>query len=355
MSGTRARPTGPRRAPQPRVGSGRRATGSARGSRRAPVVGRPARDAPQSPAPEPDAEIEPAHPAGAAGAPRSDPRRRSGLALMLDELDRLLRDPTLTRALSAFATRLSSAARGLWASIAGAARRLPRMRLRLPRRLLLGLLALTLPFAVLALLSSSSDDRQPAGASDQAARSSAASVDGPSPSGAAMPRLAGAPDEVRPVSVALVLDETYDGAKRTRELRALGDWLAANHAPGTRVSVIDAATGRASRALRAEGLADARFTRAPASTAAAVRSAFAGSGRRRRLLVTLGAAPPAGGARTLRIRTRRGAARDGELATSGKRSRATIDDGRPDALAASVARRIMSISGQSELRNPPAG
>ncbi|MGI8731202.1 MAG: hypothetical protein ACR2LK_14695 [Solirubrobacteraceae bacterium] len=274
------------------------------------------------------------------------------MAQLLAELDAMLRDPTLTRALSSFARKVSTAVRGLLAAVADAARRLPSLRLRLPRRLLLGLLALALPFALLALLAPGDDRRPVADSGEPSARASAPPQPGErsSAAGASMPRLAGAPEKVGPVGVALVLDgKTYDDAQQARELRALGTWLEDNHAPGTRVSVIDAASGRTSGALRPEDLGRAPLTRDPTSTGAAVRSAFADQDQRR-LLVTLGSKAPPSNANTLTIATRRGAPPDRALAKRGRRARATIDDRRPDALAASVARGIMQISGQSERR-----
>lgn len=281
--------------------------------------------------------------------PAAASRELSGLALLLDQLDALLRDPTLARAMAAFAAKLGASMRGLAAAIAGALRRLPsiRLRLRLPRRLLLALLALTLPFAVAAMLSAGDDERSGAGAGERSAPARAQGAGGTSGVGVGMPRLSGAAEKVRPVTVALVLDGTYDGARRARELRTLGTWLAENHAPGTRVTVIDATTGRASAALAGEELGRARLTRTATSTPSAIRSALARRGDRQ-LLVTLGETAPTSDARTLSILTRPRAPSDSTLTTRGKRSRTTIDGRRPDALAASVARGIMAISGQTE-------
>ncbi len=336
MSAPRGRAGGPRQAPGPRPGAGRRGPGSARRPGHASAGIHPAQEVAQpndvEARPEPVAAV----PATPAVAPAAAPAELSGLRLLLDQLDALLRDPTLTRALRAFAARIGDGLRELVAAIA---------RLRLPRRLLLGLLLLTLPFALLALLSSSDEDGQPAtGASAPVARSPSAGGLG----GVGMPNLASAPDEVAPVSVALVLDRTYGAAARRRELRALGGWLNEHHAAGTRVSLIDARTGRASAPLRPADLGRAQATRSRSSTAAAVDAAFARQ-RGRRLLVTLGSSAPPTGASTLSIATRRGA-REAAPTRSGRRSRATIDERRPEALAASVARAIMSISGQAERR-----
>jgi len=335
VSAPRGRAGGPRQAPGPRQASGRRGPRSARRPGHASAGSHPApQAAPPVNVQAPEAvAAAPAQPAVAKAAP---PGELSGLRLLLDQLDALLRDPTLTRALRAFASRIGGGLRELLAAIA-------RLRLRLPRRLLLGLLLLTLPLALVALLSSSDDERRPAtGAGAPVARSPSAGGLG----GVGMPSLASAPDEVAPVSVALVLDRTYGEAARQRELRALGTWLAEHHAAGTRVSLVDARTGRASAPLRPADLGRAQATRARSSTAAAVDAAFARQ-RGRRLLVTLGSSAPPTGASTLSIATRRGGP-PAVPTRSGRRSRATIDDRRPEALAASVARAIMAISGQTE-------
>jgi len=350
VSGPRAGSGGPRAAPQRRAGAGRRGPGPARAAAPATPPGRRAvHDAARPAGVAVDGEAENRTAPVAEAEPAAASRELSGLALLLDQLDALLRDPTLARALSAFAAKLGASMRGLAAAIAGALRWLPdiRLRLRLPRRLLLALLALTLPFAVAALLSAGDDQRSGAGAGERSAQAQAQGAGGTSGVGVGMPRLSGAPERVRPVTVALVLDDTYDGARRARELRTLGTWLSENHAPGTRVTVIDAATGRASAALAAAQLGRARLTRAEKSASAAIRSALARRGDRQ-LLVTLGETAPASDARTLSIVTRRRAPSDSTLTTRGTRSRTTIDDRRPDALAASVARGIMAISGQTE-------
>jgi len=354
VSGPRAGSGGPRAAPQRRAGAGRRGPGPARAAAPATPPGRRAvHDAARPAGVAVDGEAENRTAPVAEAEPAAASRELSGLALLLDQLDALLRDPTLARALSAFAAKLGASMRGLAAAIAGALRWLPdiRLRLRLPRRLLLALLALTLPFAVAALLSAGDDQRSGAGAGERSAQAQAQAqaqgAGGTSGVGVGMPRLSGAPERVRPVTVALVLDDTYDGARRARELRTLGTWLSENHAPGTRVTVIDAATGRASAALAAAQLGRARLTRAEKSAPAAIRSALARRGDRQ-LLVTLGETAPASDARTLSIVTRRRAPSDSTLTTRGTRSRTTIDDRRPDALAASVARGIMAISGQTE-------
>jgi hypothetical protein len=164
-----------------------------------------------------------------------------------------------------------------------------------------------------------------------------------------MPALAPAQRRPKPVRVALVLDRRYDPTALRRELRTLGTWLSEHHAPGTRVTVIDAQSGRASVPLRGADLAGTRALRSRPSTPATIRSAL-GRPQGRRLLVTLGsAAPPIGTASTLSIATRRGASQR-KPSRRGRRSRVEIDDRRPNALAASVARTIMSISGQHEPR-----
>jgi hypothetical protein len=287
--------------------------------------------------------------------PRGPSDELSSWQRLLYALDVLLRDPTIARALAGSGARLTARIRDLSAATRDAIRRLAdavrRLRLPFPRRLLLALLALALPLALLALLNSLDDERNAPSAADRPSRASSGAVGGLSGLAAGMPDVAPAPAKVRQVRVALVLDRTYDAATLRRELRALGTWLAVNHAPGTRVSVIDAQSARASRPARGADLAAVRPGRQRPSTAAAIRSAF-GHQRKRRLLVTLGTTAASSTGRTLRIATRRGA---GTASTSPlgrrRRARTTIDDRRPNALAASVARAIMAVSGQRELRS----
>jgi hypothetical protein len=289
------------------------------------------------------------------GVAALQPRARSDESSsrrLLDELNRLLRDPTLTRALARSVAKLRAGARDLSVATRDAIRRLAhalrRLRIAFPRRLLLALLALMLPFALFALLTSSDDKRPAPGAQAPPSLTPAGAVGGTLPA-VPMPDVRPDPAKVHPVRVALVLDRTYDAATLRRELRALGTWLAVNHAPGTRVSVIDARSARASRPARGADLAGVRPQRRRASTAAAIRSAF-GRQRERRLLVALGTAPPSSTASTLRIATRRGAGTGTSTPVRARgRSRATIDDRRPNAFAASVARAIMAVSGQREL------
>lgn len=291
----------------------------------------------------------------AAAAPGPDDRL-SAWQLLLAQFDAFLRDPTITRALKGSLGRFTAGVRGVSAALRAAARRLAHAvrhaRLPFARRLLLALLALALPLALLALLSSSDDERRPRDAATRQPVPAASDASRPSLPGVGMPELRAAPDEVPRVSVALVVDRTYDRQALRSELQALGAWLAANHAAGTRVSLIDADSARASAALRAADLARAQPQRRRGSTAAAIRSALP---RRegRRLLVTLAPAATAPGrARTLRVTTARGApgAASSTPVRRGRRSRVTIDDRRPNALAASIAREIMAISGQRERR-----
>lgn len=300
-------------------------------------------------------EPEPAGAPGSAGAAPSDPAapgeaappaqagELSGLRLMLDQLDALLRDPTLALGLRSFSGRITRGVGGLAATLAHALGRLRLPRLRLARSLLLALLALTLPLALLALLlSAGGDERTTPNATSQAA-------DGAALPGAGMPALVSAQEKPEPVRVALVLDRTYDTPALRRELRTLGAWLDAHHAPGTRLTVIDAQSARASGALRPAELSGARALRPRPSTTSAIRSAL-GQAQERRLLVTLGAtAPPLASGSTLSVTTRRGAP-PAAAPQGSRRSRVEIDDRRPDALAASVARAIMSASGQRERR-----
>jgi hypothetical protein len=347
----------PRQASRPRAGPGRRAPAGARsaGGRSEPAARRPARGHAVHPSAT-TAAAQPEH-AETDAEPRTPSDELSSWQRLLYELNALLRDPALARALARFVARLTAGVRGLSVAARDAIRRLAqavrRLRIPFPRRVLLGLLALTLPLALLALLAllSSSDDKRSApSASDQSFRMPTGAVGGLSLPSVVMPDVGPAPAKVRQVRVALVLDRTYDAATLRRELRTLGTWLARNHAPGTRVSVIDAQTARASRPARGADLARVRPVRQRPSTAAAIRSAF-GHQRKRRLLVTLGTGARSSTGSTLRIATRHGAS----TAASGprgprRRSRATIDDRRPNALAASVARAIMAVSGQRELR-----
>lgn len=346
MSTPATRPGGgPRRSLGPRAGSSRRVPAAAR--RPGHSTGRS--HGAQDPATDDSA---------ARAEPVAPPAGLSGLQQLLYELDMLLRDPTLTRALRSFAAKLSGGVRAVGAATVAAAKRLAAAvaRLRLPYLLpvLAVLLALLVALALPALLASRDDEPAPSAAGEPAAGAgSAQGSSGLSAGAVGMPDLAGGSRKVAPVSVALVLDRTYDAVTRRRELRALGAWLGENHAPGTRVSVIDARTGRASRPLRASNLVRARPTQPRSSTTDAIDSAF----RRQdgeRLLVTLGSdATPrtARAASTLSIATRRGAGTRSSVPSSRrKRSAVTIDDRRPDALAGSVARKIMAISGQRERR-----
>jgi hypothetical protein len=306
-----------------------------------------ARSAPQDPA-RPAPALEQARSAPreadlAAAEPPSPPDsgELSGLRLLLDQLDALLRDPTLALALRTFAAKLSDGVRRFAAAGVEAVKRLT--RLRFPRKALLALLALLLPLVLLALLDSGGDDRAATG------RAAAPAAGAASLPGVAMPALRAAQERPKPVRVALVLDRTYAPAQLRRELRTLGTWLGDHHAAGTRVTLIDARSARASASLRPSELAAARASRATPSTTSAIRSAL-GRRQARRLLVTVGsAAPTVGRASTLSITPRRGAAGSAP-ARRGRRSRAAIDDRRPDALAATVARAIMSVSGQRERR-----
>ena len=352
-----ARVSGPRQASGPRAGSGPRSPAGARRTRGRTGSGRaahePARARHAEPAPEPGAVTA----SGPAAAPDG---RASQWQLLLEALNEMLRDPRLTLALKALAARVSAGARDLGAATVEAIRRIARaatrIRIPFPRRLLLALLALTLPLALLALLTSSSDDdRATRAAPDRppaAAAGAGAGGGGLSLPGVAMPAVQILSAKVPPARVALVVDGRYDPPALRRELQALSAWLVANHSPGTRVTLIDAASGRASGPLRAADLAAARPLRPRPSTTAAIRSAFARD-RGRRLLVTMGstAAPP-GAASTLRVQTRPGAgAGDPSVPLRrGKRSRVTIDDRRPNALAANVARALIAISGQRERR-----
>lgn len=338
--------SGPRQAPPPRRASGpRKPTAARRPGGRA--TGPPRASCAPTAAASQAASLPEHEPPSAAAeaAPLAPAAELSAWQQLLAELDRLLRDPTLTRALKAFASKVVAAARDLPALVLDAIGRAARAlaRIRLPRRLLLALLALLLPLALLALLNSSGDE--------QRAAPGAASSGGPSLPAVGMPDVLPQPDAVGPVHVALVLDRTYDTVALRRELRALGAWLDENHAPGTRVSVIDATSARASPPLKAARLAEAVTSRQRASTASAIRAALARENGRD-LLVTLGTTAHAPGtAKTLRISPRPGPASGSSLTLAqARRARVTIDDRRPNALAASVARAIMAVSGEREQR-----
>ena len=341
--------SGPRQAAPPRAGSGPRRPAPARR-----VAGRTA--ARPTAGAGGAGSAEPGQPTALGDAPPlGPPAQLSPWQQLLAELDRLLRDPTLTRALRAFAAKLAAGVRGVPSVLADLGRAVARAlaRIRLPRRLLLGLLALLLPLALLALLTSSDSDDERAARDAPAppAQTADSASGGLTLPAVGMPQLVAQPDEVRPVRVALVVDRTYDAPALRRELRALSGWLAENHAPGTRVAVIDAAGGRASAPLRAARLADARATRQRPSTAAAVRSALARRNGRGLVVAVGGAAPAPGAARRLQIATRPGPMTGSSTTLARrKRARVTIDERRPNALAASVARGIMAISGERERR-----
>ena len=321
----RGGPPGPRQAPPPRSGGGAHGAGGPRdpGRRQRPThlfaAGYAARELEQPGAASVQAEpLAPpdAGPSGGeperdgadvrVGHPAAAPGELSGLRLLLDELDQLLRDPTLTLALRRFTDKLASALRGL---------RLPRLRIpHMPRWLLLLPLLLLLGLGLPALFSSGDEDRS---ASTPAAGSGEVAL-----AGVGMPDLQAAPDDPPPARVALVVGDAYAPADLRRELRTLGAWLAANHAAGTRVTVIDAATGRASAPLNAAALARGAPTRAQAGTSAAIGSAFAGRGRR--LLVDVGSSAPASSASRLSVLTRRARRRAGERAAA---ARAAVERG----------------------------
>ncbi len=376
----RGGPRGPRQAPAPRSSAGARGPGVAHRPRRATALGYGAREIPEPSVAEAAVVADPsgetqrrardrgwrrtraAVPATrrasdrwselrarraqsrATRAAERDARREqaapgpapagelSGLRLLLDQLDALMRDPTLANALRRFTDKVKA---GL---------RLPRLRwpdwlrlVRLPRWLALPLLALLLGLGSIALLTSG-DDRESPGPSG-------AEIALP---GVGMPALAAAADDPPAARIALVVDDTYSPAELRRELQTLGSWLDANHAPGTRVTLIDAASGRASAAVRAADLGGAMPIGPASSTSAAVSDAFRGAGGRR-LLVGVGSPAPRSSATTLTVATRPGAPSATQVPLRrGQRSRVAIDDRRPGALAASVARALIGISNQRE-------
>jgi hypothetical protein len=315
-------------------------------------------------APEPDLAPEP-EPDPAPAAKKSKPapakpggnqgfmfkREMSALEYFFHQLDEFLRDPSLSNALRAFRERFGAGLREMGSQVAEAVRRAARAiaALRLSRRLLLGLLALLLPLALLALLLGSGDE-EPRTASERPAQAQA-QPGGAGLGGVGMPALAAAPDRVPAATVALVVDGSLTPAALRRELAALGSWLATSHAPGTRVALIDATTGRASAPLGAAQLARAGASRPHPSTSAAIDTVLAREGGRR-LLVNVGtSASSSRRASTLNVATRPGATPAPSVALArGGTASVTIDERRPNALAASVARALMEISGQRERR-----
>ncbi|HVF77212.1 MAG TPA: hypothetical protein VNA28_02855 [Solirubrobacteraceae bacterium] len=340
----------PRQASGPRTGSGPRAPAGARRSRGRSGLARASYEpVPAEPPREPGA-VATAAAADADAAAAEAARGLSPLQQLLAALDAFLRDPRLADALRAGLRNVAAGVRGMGAAAKRLAIALWAIKLPIPRWLLLALLALALPLALLALLLGSDDERS---ASDQPPAAPAQGGGGFSLPGVGMPDVRADPDRVPQVRVALVLDRTYTPQQLRRELRTLGDWLAENHAPGTRLSLIDATTGQASRPLRAADLAAASpLLRPRPNTRVAIRSAFK-SQKRRRLLVTVGSrvAPPG---RTTTVRVGTGGAGAGAGSSTplrrGGRSRVTVDERRPNALAASVARSIMGVSGQREPR-----
>jgi hypothetical protein len=176
------------------------------------------------------------------------------------------------------------------------------------------------------------------------------------PSGAALPGV-GMPGvlpgntAVKPLHLALVFDDTYTGKARERELQALGVWLQTNHNPRTRVTVIDRSRRRASRPLAAADLADVRLVRRAPSPARVVRRAL----RRHvnRLLVTIGnfVKPTLMKTATVRVHARRGARTPADLQLArGDHRIVRVDPRRRNALASTLARAIISISGMRERR-----
>ena len=169
--------------------------------------------------------------------------------------------------------------------------------------------------------------------------------------GVGMPGLLSGPEHPAPLNVALVVDGSYDAAALRPELAALGSWISAHHAAGTRVTVIDAGSASATAPLRASALA---ASRPDAAAGEHDDGDPLGPARRRPAPARDGRARPRGRRRVRAPSTSsRAAARRPPRPIAlkrGGRARVTIDERRPDALAASVARAMMELSGQRERR-----
>ncbi len=154
---------------------------------------------------------------------------------------------------------------------------------------------------------------------------------------------------VKPLEIAIVIDDTYTGKARARELRALGGWLQSNHNPRTRITIIDRARRRASRRLAAADLGHVRLVRRAPRLTRMLRRAL--KRYRNRLLVTIGdlSNPTLTNTATLRVHPRRGAstANDVQL-VQGDHRVVHVDPRRRGALAATVARAVITISGMRE-------
>jgi hypothetical protein len=157
---------------------------------------------------------------------------------------------------------------------------------------------------------------------------------------------------VKPLAIAIVFENAYTGEARARELRALGAWLQANHNLRTRLTVIDRLRRRASRPLAAAALERIPPPLRPVpSITQQIRRVL--RDHPHRLLITIGnfIQSPLANTATLSVRARPGAptATAVELAPGGHRA-VDVDPRRRGALAAALARAIISISGMRERR-----
>lgn len=158
---------------------------------------------------------------------------------------------------------------------------------------------------------------------------------------------------VRPLSVAVMFDDTDTATQRTPELRKLGAWLQLNHDPRTRVTVIDRTSRRTTPRLTATQLGASRNSHSVTSLRRAVRAALPARPRDR-LLVTLDhhdLTTAGAGVAALRLHSAPAAPLRRALALApGDRASAIVDIRRPGALAATIARAVISVSGMREKR-----
>jgi len=194
------------------------------------------------------------------------------------------------------------------------------------------------------------DDEKP----DTAPTAVAASQAGPGGLGAVgMPGVLPGDHAVRPLSVAMVFGDTDTATQRALELRKLGAWLQLNHDPRTRVTLIDRTRRRTTPRLTATQLGVSRDSRSVTSLRRAVRSALP-TQPRDRLLVTLddhGLTTAGAGVATLRLRSALDAPPSPAVALApGGRASAALDIRRPGALAETIARAVISVSGMREKR-----
>lgn len=186
----------------------------------------------------------------------------------------------------------------------------------------------------------------------------AARPDNPTPNVSNLLSGVGLPDTlpgnraVQPLSIVLVLDDTYTSQARAREVQALGSWLQTHHHRLTRISLIDRTRHRMSRPMPGAALDSADIDR-PVTSVSAGLIAVSRSTTRDRLLVVLNRRTSVRGAKVanLYLSTRHGALMPQvvPLALGGQREVA-IDPRRQQTLAATIARAVISVSGMREKR-----